>query len=310
MNGTESRTSLFFYVPVIFFAAFALFWVFNHFYDEGQVAGKNAPPPVEAVKKAAAVDLRALGRDESLAAKGRPLFGINCASCHGPKGYGDGDRAASLNPKPRNYHTEKFKFGDDIFSIYSTLLKGSPGTSMPSFALLPPEDVMAMAHYVRALIPKPTPTTDAIINQFPDVGGTGGGATASATLPGDTTKAGPRIPIQLAMKSLETVYPTTTVAAGRVDRTAAGAELFSQQCARCHGATGDGVTWRTLAVAPYRYAATGSLKQPDAGWKSDRKRFAEVITHGLPGDLMPGYGTLTTQQVDDLHTYVKNLAAR
>ena len=37
-----------------------------------------------------------------------------------------------LNPPPRNYKTEPFKFGNDIVSLHNTILKGSPGTSMPS----------------------------------------------------------------------------------------------------------------------------------------------------------------------------------
>jgi mono/diheme cytochrome c family protein len=307
MSGNESKTGIFFYVPVIFFAAFALFWVVNRNYTASQLAGSLAPPAVETLRAAAIVDLRALARDEALATRGRSLFGTNCATCHGPQGNGDGEKAASLNPKPRNYHVEKFKFGNDIFSIYNTLQKGSPGTSMPSFALLPPGDVMALAHYVRLLTPNPTPTTDDIVNQFPDL--TGKGGTAAAALAGDAA-AGPRIPIQLAMRTLETVKPMVTVAAGRVDRSTPGAGLFVQKCARCHGATGDGVAWRTLAVSPYRYEATGSLKRADATWMADRKRFADIVTRGLPGDLMPGYGTLTTPQLDDLHTYVKALAAR
>jgi mono/diheme cytochrome c family protein len=32
------------------------------------------------------------------------IFSTRCAACHGPDGRGDGPGAASLNPKPRNYH--------------------------------------------------------------------------------------------------------------------------------------------------------------------------------------------------------------
>lgn len=33
---------------------------------------------------------------------GRKLYDANCASCHGPKGYGDGPAGAQLNPRPAN----------------------------------------------------------------------------------------------------------------------------------------------------------------------------------------------------------------
>ncbi len=35
-------------------------------------------------------------------AAGQTIFNINCASCHGPQGQGDGLAAAALNPKPAN----------------------------------------------------------------------------------------------------------------------------------------------------------------------------------------------------------------
>jgi len=37
---------------------------------------------------------------DGVAARGEPLYGQFCASCHGARGEGDGPVAASLNPKP------------------------------------------------------------------------------------------------------------------------------------------------------------------------------------------------------------------
>ncbi|HXK26511.1 MAG TPA: cytochrome c [Myxococcota bacterium] len=36
-------------------------------------------------------------------AKGAPQYAALCASCHGPKGCGDGPLAATLNPKPAKH---------------------------------------------------------------------------------------------------------------------------------------------------------------------------------------------------------------
>ena len=54
--------------------------------------------------------------------KGKKIYdGIGaCASCHGPKGLGDGPAAAALNPKPRS-------FADGVFQ-YDTDKDGTPGT--------------------------------------------------------------------------------------------------------------------------------------------------------------------------------------
>lgn len=304
MSAPTPKTSVFFYVPVILFTAFVLYWVFSHNFMEGEIVGKTTPPnPDRKVSKKVQVDLRALAKDAGLAAKGKTLFMTNCSSCHGTTGTGDGDRAASLNPKPRNYTTEKFKFGDDIYSIYETLQKGSPGTSMPSFGLLPKDDVIAMAHFVRALVPNPTATTDEIVNKFPEV--VGGGATAAtASAPADTNK---RIPIALAM--LDVMKPMVKASAVRkVDTNSPGGKIYTQKCASCHGAYGEGRTWKVLAVAPYRYEATGGLLTPNAAWFSDRKLFGELVVNGLPGDLMPGNGTLSMREVDELHNFVRSLS--
>lgn len=44
---------------------------------------------------------------------GNALFQINCMTCHGPAGQGDGPLAAALDPKPRNLAGSDFKFDTD-----------------------------------------------------------------------------------------------------------------------------------------------------------------------------------------------------
>ena len=200
MSAPQPKSNLIYYVITLIAASLIVVYVFMRNFRAGEEAASVAPPPPEGTTSAAVVDEQALAKDNSLADKGKGLFQINCASCHGPEGLGNGPRAAGLTPPPRNYHTEKFKFGNDLVSIHNTIMKGSPGTSMPSFALLPLEDTWAIAHFVYTLIPNPSPTTDAQIASLPG-GGSGGApaavsppasspassATVSAT-PSDTTK--------------------------------------------------------------------------------------------------------------------------
>lgn len=46
-------------------------------------------------------------------AAGKALYDVNCMSCHGPKGKGDGPVGAALNPKPRDFSEGDFKFDTD-----------------------------------------------------------------------------------------------------------------------------------------------------------------------------------------------------
>ena len=78
-------------------------------------------------------------------------FAINCASCHGAAGAGDGVAAAALNPKPRNFKTDPFKFGTTPDAIFATLAKGSPGTAMVAFGHLPEQERWGLAYYVVTL---------------------------------------------------------------------------------------------------------------------------------------------------------------
>lgn len=86
-----------------------------------------------------------------LLAQGRASFLRNCAFCHGETGAGDGFGAASINPKPRNFTTEKFKNGSKPSQIFDTLAAGMPGTAMLPFKHLPVEERWSLAYYVAEL---------------------------------------------------------------------------------------------------------------------------------------------------------------
>jgi mono/diheme cytochrome c family protein len=86
------------------------------------------------------------------------LYRRHCAHCHGISGDGHGPTAAILNPYPRDYRPGIFKFKgtypaaepttDDLKRIVHD---GIPGTAMPSFAILPPDEQEALVEYVKYL---------------------------------------------------------------------------------------------------------------------------------------------------------------
>jgi mono/diheme cytochrome c family protein len=86
------------------------------------------------------------------------LYRRHCAHCHGISGDGQGSTAAILNPYPRDYRPGIYKFKSTFTAaqptdqdLYNVLHNGVPGTAMPSFALLPPDEVSALLEYVKYL---------------------------------------------------------------------------------------------------------------------------------------------------------------
>jgi mono/diheme cytochrome c family protein len=86
------------------------------------------------------------------------LYRLHCVHCHGITGDGRGPTARFLDPYPRDYRKGVFKFkstyasakptNDDLVRI---LHNGIPGTSMPSFSLLPATEVESLVEYVKYL---------------------------------------------------------------------------------------------------------------------------------------------------------------
>lgn len=90
--------------------------------------------------------------------KGKGLFTMNCVSCHGNEGKGDGVAGLSLNPKPRNFTSlEGWTNGPKFIQMYKTLQEGILNKGMASYANLPPEDRIAMIHYIQQTFTKNFP---------------------------------------------------------------------------------------------------------------------------------------------------------
>lgn len=86
------------------------------------------------------------------------LYRLHCVHCHGISGDGRGPTARFVNPYPRDYRRGIFKFKSTYASakptnadLHRILFEGIPGTSMPSFSLLPENEVEALVEYVKYL---------------------------------------------------------------------------------------------------------------------------------------------------------------
>ena len=68
------------------------------------------------------------------APRGQVVYETRCAPCHGAGGGGDGPAAASLDPKPRNFHDPGFWKGRTRDQLRLVVEQGRPGTLMAPFA--------------------------------------------------------------------------------------------------------------------------------------------------------------------------------
>ncbi len=247
-----------------------------------------------------------------LVAEGKAVFSVNCASCHGTGGKGDGPAATALNPKPRNFTEGYWRYGGGVARIVRTVSEGSPGTAMAAFASIPLADRFALAHFIRSLAPK-------LEEDKPEdlawLGPVGGEKPATGEAPGGgpgTTPApsGPVISIEEAMAALEEPEPAPGHAVAAAADSDRGSEIYRARCASCHGASGEGgVRVRMLGSSPYAYVVTRSLGAPRRAWTANPAVFERLVLQGIPGYVMPANGDLSRGELRDLYLYTQKLRA-
>ena len=91
----------------VFSMAFVfLFFVYIVAVHPGIDLGENVRDPVVAGSEEKAVDVSNVTEpwvaNPDMVIHGKKMYMLNCQTCHGPAGKGDGPAGASLNPKPRN----------------------------------------------------------------------------------------------------------------------------------------------------------------------------------------------------------------
>jgi mono/diheme cytochrome c family protein len=182
--------------------------------------------------------------------KQRGLFRQHCAHCHGVSGDGAGPTAAFLHPYPRDYRQGIFKFkstqrsgkptNDDLKRI---LQNGIPGTAMPSFLMLPNDEIEALVEYVKYLSIRGETERNmafAMIVSDEEIEPTKAGILDDYLQP---------VVDAWAEAEEQVVNPPTKVEASTPEELAAsiarGREIFlskAAQCIQCHGPTalGDG----------------------------------------------------------------------
>ncbi|MBC7733191.1 MAG: cbb3-type cytochrome c oxidase subunit II, partial [Bacteriovorax sp.] len=85
--------------------------------------------------------------DLPLLARGATVYAVNCVSCHGANGDGNGPAAKALLPRPADLTHKQ----PDARLVAQVLNKGVPGTSMPAWPGLSGADRLAVGAFVRTL---------------------------------------------------------------------------------------------------------------------------------------------------------------
>ena len=128
-----------------------------------QASQPASPPAVSEPATAPAADATVAAAEPAAGNEtGAQVFKTYCSTCHGATGKGDGATAAALNPKPANFAAGAFKYDangngatgdiDDIKSIvHDGAAKHGGSPLMAPWPMLTPEQLQAVAEYVRAL---------------------------------------------------------------------------------------------------------------------------------------------------------------
>ena len=239
---------------------------------------KVAPATPAAAPKATA----ASGESETIK-NGRKLYKSNgCTSCHGDDLLAGTPTGMML--KARNLVADPYKQGASVEGIMGTLKNGIPGSPMAAYPGISPENSRAIATFIMAVREG---KAEAIDNS--DVAPVGAANKVSISYAMSLVAEQMRMPIRKSFVS-----------------DSAGAKVYSENCASCHGENGQSnIAVKMISSAPYYRVRNQALLGHNGYWLTDKAAFVKLITEGLPGRLMPGNGTLTKIDINQLHDYLK-----
>lgn len=328
MFDLKSRLMPLVYLLILAAAIWVVYRVFTYGLEKGMFTGRYYPP-AETLKtrpgqgegeQVYLLDL--LDPTEELLASGRQLYQLNCASCHGSTGRGDGPRSAGLNPPARDFTNQEFKFGASSLQIYNTLTSGSPGTSMAAFNFLTVTERMAMSHYVRSLVPSPPDNPPELVESLPRPPGAVSAAPQqespeadigadSAAISGIMKPAvSEGLPLDFAARLLidqeERMRPGVAGVARPIE-----SPVYAVSCAGCHGLRGEGMTVSAPVAGSGRiYYRTVPLSHAGGTYLGNEEAFGEFLSSGIPGLNGHRFSNLSREKVNELYLMLLSLTNR
>jgi mono/diheme cytochrome c family protein len=238
---------------------------------------------------------------------GQKLYAQHCAGCHGAVGDGNGPAATFLFPKPRNFRFGKYRLVSTENQVPSEadlealLVRGMPGSSMPSWAHLKPEERKLLAEEVYRL------TGNGSRDRYLDNLKKEQGLTDEDIKADDV-----QLEIAEFMKSRTTPSEAAVVpaiSAPNADAIARGKELFVKQaCASCHGNEGKGDGVKKMVDDEGFPTRPRDLTRGIFKGGHDPASLFLRIARGMPGTPMPSAPSLNETQVVDLIHFLRSLS--
>lgn len=217
--------------------------------------------------------------DKTSASRGHLVYMKNCAVCHGDKG--SGSMWGKLQPPPRDFTTPKTAAELTRNRMLASVTYGRPDTAMAGFGTqLSKEDIAAVVDFIReAFMPA------ANLNGI-------SGVTAKQERPQQAHGTPP----EAARKSASAAIAGTDMQAPMPNKLAGnaikGAAFYMQNCAACHGASGDGRGPRAFFINP----KPRNFLHDASRHELNRPALFKGISQGKLGTEMPAWNKVLNEQ--------------
>ena len=231
---------------------------------------------------------------------GRELYGQHCAACHGEQGNGQGLAARFLFPKPRDFTRGQFRlvstknYVPSREDLRAVLVRGMPGSAMPSWAHLDGEEIERLI--------------DEVLRLYRDG--------IRAAIVAELKEAEEEIvEADVAAQVNERTTPDETVAAPKIAAddpasVARGQDIYiKQSCHACHGKEGRGDGQQVMVDNDGVPTRPRDLTRGIFKGGHDPASIYRRIALGMPGTPMPSSSNLSTEQMGDLANFIRSLSS-
>ena len=224
------------------------------------------------------------------------LYHNYCSVCHGDKGDGRSRAQNSLNPPPLDFTAPGASAVMTQQRMITSVTFGRPDTAMAGFKTqLSKEEISAVVDYIRAGFMASKEGISGISNARRQAAPDGPKAATTAMAASAPKPATGHIHKHVGTKMSA---PMPSGLKGNVDK---GGAFYKDNCATCHGKTGDGRGPRAYFINP----KPRDFLHPASRQVLNRVELFEMISEGKPGTDMPAWNkVLSPQEIANVAEFV------